>query len=61
MKIRILAQAGESHSLSEDFHLFQYYDGKIKAAVGDWANNLVGGPFLALSLGIIGLYIDGGV
>ena len=45
MKIRILSAVGESHPLMEDFHLFQYSAGKIKVAVGDWANNLVGGPF----------------
>lgn len=36
---------GESHQRLEDFFIFSFSDGRLKVAVGDWANNLVGGPY----------------
>jgi hypothetical protein len=41
MKARILCIAGETHDV-EDFYFADLGNGRLKAAAGDWAHNLVG-------------------
>jgi hypothetical protein len=45
MKIRSISISGETHHRLEDFSLVNLEHNRLKAAVGDWANNLVGGPY----------------
>ena len=47
MKVKAVSIPGESHKHPEDFYLVSYDQSRqqLKIAVGDWANNLAGGPF----------------
>lgn len=45
MKINIIQVKGESHERLEDFHVTGFNGSVLKIAVGDWASNLVGGPY----------------
>ncbi|MFC2142818.1 hypothetical protein ACFLQN_00270 [Candidatus Aenigmatarchaeota archaeon] len=42
MKARILAEPGEFHKITQDFHYAGLRNGTLTAAAGDWAVNLTG-------------------
>ncbi len=45
MKAKIYYQPGTGKKISEDFYFIDFNGHRLKVAVGDWASNLVGGPY----------------
>ena len=46
MKAKTFSATGDSKSTSEDFFYIDFNGERLKVAVGDWASNLVGGPYI---------------
>ena len=65
MRVRAISVIGDSHPRLEDFWCVDFNGQRLKAAVGDWANNLVGGPYedleTAIALNETGQRYNGGV
>ena len=45
MKAVVKYLIGETHKKSEDFFYINYNNKLLKACVGDWASNIIGGPY----------------